>query len=82
MAVDFQFLDSLVQMPSSQPSDSQVPMTFEQAVEYFDRLGLRYELEEHAAILEYDGGLDRDEAERQAVEEIFERSRQHALHSV
>jgi len=49
-------------------------MTFEQALAYFEQRGLRYELEERAAILEYDGGLHRDRAERQAVREMFERS--------
>ena len=46
-------------------------MTFEDAADHFDRLGYRYELEERCAILQFDGGLDRDSAERQAVEEMF-----------
>jgi len=33
----------------------------------------RIEFEERAAILEYDGGLTREEAERQALQEINER---------
>jgi hypothetical protein len=33
----------------------------------------RIEFEERAAILEYDGGLTRDDADRQAFEEILER---------
>lgn len=33
-------------------------MTFEQAAEHIEQLGLRYKLEERAAILEYNGGLD------------------------
>lgn len=33
----------------------------------------RIEYEERAAILEYDGGLSRDEAERQAAREIQDR---------
>ncbi len=33
----------------------------------------RIEYEERAAILEYDGGLTREEAERQALREITER---------
>jgi len=49
-------------------------MTFAQAVEYFEQQGLRYEFEERAAILEYDGGLGRDQAERQAINELFERT--------
>ena len=33
----------------------------------------RIEFEERAAILEYDGGLSRDEADRRALQEIAER---------
>lgn len=33
----------------------------------------RIEWEERAAILEYDGGVNRDDAERQALQEIAER---------
>jgi hypothetical protein len=40
-----------------------------------ERLGLRYGYEERAAILEYDGGLSREEAERQALLEIKNRMR-------
>ena len=36
------------------------------AMAQIDRLGLRYEFEERAAILEYDGGLSRENAEKQA----------------
>ena len=35
--------------------------------------GWRIEYEERAAILEYDGGLRREDADRQAFEEIQER---------
>ncbi len=35
----------------------------------------RYEYEERAAILEYDGGMSREEADRQALREIIERIR-------
>ena len=38
-----------------------------------DRMGLRYEYEERAAILEYDGGLSRDEADKRAFREIVEK---------
>ncbi len=41
---------------------------------HFEQQGLRYELEERAAILEYDGGLGRDQAEKQAINELFERT--------
>ncbi len=36
----------------------------------------RIEYEERAAILEYDGGLSRDEADRRAFREILERIKQ------
>ncbi len=48
-------------------------MTFEQAVVYFNKLGLLYELEERRSILEYDGGLDGNKAEEQAVIELMNR---------
>ena len=35
-----------------------------------ERMGLRYEYEERAGILQFDGGLSRDAAEKQALEEI------------
>ena len=43
------------------------------AMKQIERMGLRYEYEERAAILEYDGGLNREEAERQSLQEIEER---------
>ena len=48
-------------------------ITVEEAISRFGELGLRYEFEERAAILEYDGGLSREEADCQAVREIAER---------
>ena len=36
-------------------------------------LNWRIEFEERAAILEYDGGLSREEADKQALQEILER---------
>ena len=38
-----------------------------------DEHGLRYEFEERAAILQYDGGLSREEADKRAFSEILER---------
>ena len=61
------YLDTLIGSPKSEE------MAFEDAADHFDRLGYRYELEERCAILEYDGGLDRDAAEKQAVTEMFKR---------
>ena len=54
-------------------TDEHQNTTYEDAVIRFDELGLRYEFEERAAILEYDGGLSRENAEVQAIQEIRER---------
>ena len=47
--------------------------TWAEAVAWAESRGLTYELLERSAILEYDGGLPRAEAEEQAVREILER---------
>ena len=47
-------------------------------VEEITRSGLRYEYEERAAILEYDGGMNRKLAEVEATIEILERIRKDA----
>lgn len=54
-------------------ADERHDMTVEEAISWIDEQGLRYEFEERAAILEYDGGLAREEAEVQALQEILER---------
>ena len=56
-------------------TDESYNMTTEEAISWIEGQGLRYELEERAAILEYEGGLNRDAADRQAVHEITERIR-------
>jgi hypothetical protein len=48
-------------------------MTTEEAISWIEERGLRYELEERAAILEYEGGLDREAADKQALREIVKR---------
>lgn len=48
-------------------------MTYQEAQVHFEELGYLYELEEKAALLQYDGGLDRDRAEQQAVAEMVRR---------
>ena len=50
--------------------DERNDTTIEEAISWLDEQGLRYEFEERAAILEYDGGLSRDEADSQALQEI------------
>ena len=54
-------------------TDESCNMTAEESISWIEGQGLRYEFEERAAILEYDGGLRRDEADRQALREIMER---------
>ena len=46
---------------------------FPEQIQIIDQAGYRYEYEERAAILEYDGGLNRQDAERQAANEITNR---------
>ncbi len=53
--------------------DEHQDLTFEEAISWLDEQGLRYEFEERAAILQYDGGLSRDEADKRAFSEILER---------
>lgn len=53
--------------------DERRDMSVEKAISWLDEQGLRYEYEERAAILEYDGGLSREEAEEQALSEIIVR---------
>ena len=54
-------------------TDESCNMTAEESISWIEGQGLRYEFEERAAILEYDGGLSRAEADRQALREIAER---------
>ena len=54
-------------------ADEHHDMIVEETISRLDAQGLRYEFEERAAILEYDGGLTREEAEVQALQEICER---------
>ena len=54
-------------------ADERHDMTVEQAISWLDENGMRYEFEERAAILEYDGGLSREDAEVKAVREVWER---------
>ena len=54
-------------------ADERRDMTVEEAINWIDTQGLRYEFEERAAILEYDGGLSREDADTQALEETLER---------
>ena len=46
---------------------------FDRQIQEIEQAGYRYEFEERAAILEYDGGLVRDDAEKIAAKEIINR---------
>jgi hypothetical protein len=46
------------------------------ALQKIEQNGLVYEWQERSAILEYDGGLSRDEADRRAAEEVLSRMKQ------
>ena len=50
-------------------------VSINEAIKYIESQGYRYEFEERAAILEYDGGMSREEADRKALQEITERIR-------
>ncbi len=54
-------------------TDESCNMTAEESISWIEGQGLRYEFEERAAILEYDGELSRHEADKQALREIMER---------
>ena len=47
-------------------------MSVEEAIGWLEGQGLRYEFEERAAIIEYDGGLTREKAEVQALMKFIE----------
>lgn len=61
----------------AQTAPARSSVTFDDAVDVSSPADLpmdwRIEFEERAAILEYDGGLSRDEADEQALHEIVER---------
>lgn len=54
-------------------ADERHDMTVEETISWIDERGLRYEFEERAAILQYDGDLSREDADKQALDEILER---------
>ena len=66
----FNAVEYLTRLVSDSAYGEHHGMTAEETIHWLDELGLRYEFEERAAILEYDGGLSRNEAEAQALLEI------------
>ena len=75
MAVKLEIVRKLV----GAEQDISVTSPVEEAISWLDEQGLRYEFEERAAILEYDGGLSREQADKQAFTEIRNRIREGRL---
>ena len=71
--MSFNAVEYLTKLVNDSAADDRHDMTAEEAISWLDELGLRYEFEERAAILEYDGGLSREEADEQALNEIIVR---------
>lgn len=46
-------------------------LSLDEQIQLIDKAGYRYEYEERAAILEYDGKIERKEAEKRAALEII-----------
>ncbi len=71
--MSFNAVEYLTQLVNDSAADEHLGMTFEEAISWLNEKGLRYEFEERAAILEYDVGLTREDAETQAFDEIQKR---------
>lgn len=70
MNVDFDFLQYAT---SENFLDRDKESELKSQLAYIKEQGYEYEYEERAAILEHDGGLPRQEAEKKAIEEITQR---------
>ena len=71
--MSFNAVEYLTKLVNDSAADERHDITVEDAIRWLNEQGLRYEFEERAAILEYDAGLSRDEADSQALHEIAER---------
>jgi hypothetical protein len=71
--MSFNAVEYLTQLVNDSDVDECRGITVEEAISWLDEQGLRYEFEERSAILEYDGGLSRDDADVQALVEIKHR---------
>lgn len=70
MAVKIEIIRELVEAKSwTDSQESQITTPYKLPMEW------RIEFEERAAILEYDGGLSREEADRRALVEILRRQK-------
>lgn len=75
MVFDLDYIDRLISPEILETLDRTDPeqMTYAAARAHFEKLGYLYELEERCGILQFDGGLDREHAEQQAVVEMVRR---------
>ena len=73
--MSFNAVEYLAKLVNDSAADEHHDMGIEEAISWLDEQDLRYEFEERAAILEYDGGLTRKEADIQALDEIKNRMR-------
>jgi hypothetical protein len=71
--MSFNAVEYLTQLVNNSAADEHHDMSVEETISWLDEQGLRYEFEERAAILEYDGGLSREDADKQALSEIIVR---------
>ncbi len=71
--MSFNAVEYLTKLVNDSAADEHHDMTTEEAISWIEGQGLRYEYEERAAILEFDGGLSREEADKQAINEIMAR---------
>jgi hypothetical protein len=74
MAYNLDYIKEIIGIKQD-PLECQTQLDIEAAIQKIEQAGYRYEFEERAAILEYDGGLCRQDAEQQATDEIIERYR-------
>lgn len=71
--MSFNAVEYLTKLVNDSVADERHDITVKDAINWLDEHGLRYEFEERAAILEYDGELTREDAETQALIEIQKR---------
>ena len=71
--MSFNAVEYLTKLVHESADDEYREMSFEETICWLEGQGLRYEYEERAAILEYDAGLSRKEADKQALQEITAR---------
>ncbi len=73
--MSFNAVEYLTELVNDSDADEHHDMSVEEAISWLEGQGLRYEFEERAAILEYDGDgdLTREDADKQALREIWVR---------